>query len=222
MRRQGQLYKPVDSDVLMYYKEAQNGQILEEGITEAGLDGVLHGRRHGLRQSRRADDSVLHLLLDVRVPARRRPRSGRLPIRAAKASWSAVLPAARRCSARACSIRTGIARFWPARSRPARSYDPAFAYEIAVIVQDGIRRMYESGEDHFYYLTVCNENYVQPPMPEGDIREGILRGMYPYKRAENGHGAGDAVRQRSHLQRGLEGAGRSWPRSTASAPTFGA
>ena len=49
------------------------------------------------------------------------------------------------------------------------SYDPAYAYEIAVIVQDGIRRMYENGEDLFYYLTVCNENYVQPPMPAGDI-----------------------------------------------------
>ena len=48
------------------------------------------------------------------------------------------------------------------------SYDPAYAYEIAVIVQDGIRRMYENNEDHFYYLTVCNENYVQPPMPEGE------------------------------------------------------
>jgi pyruvate dehydrogenase E1 component len=66
------------------------------------------------------------------------------------------------------------------------SYDPAYAYEIAVIVQDGIRRMYELDEERFYYLTVCNENYVQPPMPDGDIREGILRGLYPYKRSENG------------------------------------
>jgi pyruvate dehydrogenase E1 component len=66
------------------------------------------------------------------------------------------------------------------------SYDPAYAYEIAVIVQDGIRRMYELNESRFYYLTVCNENYVQPPMPEGDIREGIIRGLYPYKRSEQG------------------------------------
>jgi pyruvate dehydrogenase E1 component len=67
------------------------------------------------------------------------------------------------------------------------SYDPAYAYEIAVIVQDGIRRMYENNEDHFYYLTVCNENYVQPPMPEGEgIREGILRGLYLYKPSETG------------------------------------
>jgi len=68
-----------------------------------------------------------------------------------------------------------------------KSYDPAWAYEIAVIVQDGIRRMYENSEDHFYYLTVCNENYVQPPIPEApSVREGILRGLYLYKAAESG------------------------------------
>jgi pyruvate dehydrogenase E1 component len=63
-----------------------------------------------------------------------------------------------------------------------KSYDPAWAYEIAVIVQDGIRRMYENNEDHFYYLTVCNENYVHPAMPNvPNIREGILRGLYRYQ-----------------------------------------
>jgi pyruvate dehydrogenase E1 component len=66
-------------------------------------------------------------------------------------------------------------------------YDPAYAYEVAVIIQDGIKRMYELAEDRFYYLTVYNENYVQPPMPEGDgIREGILRGIYKYRAAANG------------------------------------
>ena len=68
-----------------------------------------------------------------------------------------------------------------------KSYDPAYAYEIAVIVQDGIRRMYENNEDHFYYLTVGNENYAQPPMPEGDgVKEGILRGMYLYRPSQEG------------------------------------
>jgi len=66
-------------------------------------------------------------------------------------------------------------------------YDPAFAYELAVIIQDGIRRMYHEMEDRFYYITVYNENYVQPAMPETEgIREGILRGLYKYKAAENG------------------------------------
>jgi len=67
------------------------------------------------------------------------------------------------------------------------TYDPAFAYELAVIVQDGIRRMYQEMEDRFYYLTVYNENYVQPPMPEREgVREGILRGLYKYRPAEKG------------------------------------
>jgi pyruvate dehydrogenase E1 component len=65
------------------------------------------------------------------------------------------------------------------------TYDPAYAYELAVIIQDGIRRMYQEMEDCFYYLTVYNENYVQPPMPEG-VREGILKGLYKYRPSEKG------------------------------------
>ena len=63
-----------------------------------------------------------------------------------------------------------------------RAYDPAFGYELAVIVQDGLRRMLAEQEDVFYYLTLMNENYVHPPMPEG-VEEGILRGMYPLREA---------------------------------------
>ena len=65
------------------------------------------------------------------------------------------------------------------------TYDPAFAYELAVIIQDGIRRMYQEREDLFYYLTMYNEDYAMPPMPEG-CREGILAGLYKYKSAEGG------------------------------------
>jgi pyruvate dehydrogenase E1 component len=65
------------------------------------------------------------------------------------------------------------------------AYDPAYAYEIATIIQDGIRRMYQENEDLFYYLTVGNENYAHPPMPEGS-REGILKGIYKYRAAEGG------------------------------------
>jgi len=64
-----------------------------------------------------------------------------------------------------------------------RAYDPAYAYELAVIIQDGIYRMYEKQEDIFYYITVMNETYVQPPMPEG-VKEGILKGMYKYRASE--------------------------------------
>jgi pyruvate dehydrogenase E1 component len=67
-----------------------------------------------------------------------------------------------------------------------KAYDPAFAFELAVIIQDGLRRMYERQEDIFYYLTVMNENYEHPPIPQGDsVREGILKGMYRFKAAED-------------------------------------
>jgi pyruvate dehydrogenase E1 component len=69
------------------------------------------------------------------------------------------------------------------------AYDPAFAYEIAVIVREGIRRMYERREDLFYYLTLYNENYPMPPMPEGLDPEGILKGIYLYQAAEEGPAA---------------------------------
>jgi pyruvate dehydrogenase E1 component len=67
------------------------------------------------------------------------------------------------------------------------TYDPAYAYEMAVILQDALHRMYERGEDRFYYITMYNEDYAMPPLPEGDgVREGILRGIYKFKSAENG------------------------------------
>jgi pyruvate dehydrogenase E1 component len=87
-----------------------------------------------------------------------------------------------------------------------RSYDPAFAYEVAVIIQDGIRRMYQQMEDRFYYLMLYNENYAQPPMPEG-VAEGILRGMYRYQSADNGaaqvqlFGSGPIVNEALRAQR---------------------
>jgi pyruvate dehydrogenase E1 component len=65
------------------------------------------------------------------------------------------------------------------------SYDPAFAYEIAIIVQDGIKRMYELHEDRFYYLTICNDDYAHPAMP-GDVTEGVLKGLYKFRAADNG------------------------------------
>src|SRR5690606_26398388 len=68
------------------------------------------------------------------------------------------------------------------------AYDPAYAFELAVIVRDGLRRMYEEGEEIFYYITVENEPYVQPPMPEG-VEEGIIKGMYRFKEAPQKEGA---------------------------------
>ena len=87
------------------------------------------------------------------------------------------------------------------------SYDPAFAFEIAVIIEDGIRRMYKDGESIFYYITVMNEQYEMPPMPDG-AREGILKGLYRLRAVgeEESQGARAAARQRRDPQRGAQGA----------------
>ena len=104
------------------------------------------------------------------------------------------------------------------------AYDPAFAYELAVIIQDGLRRMYTSGEDVFYYITLYNENYPMPPMPEGATR-GSSRGSTSSRAAPEGAGgppAGPPARQRLASCARPCGPRRSWPSATASPPTCGA
>ena len=187
------------------------------------LDVVVHRRRHGLRHARRQHDSVLHLLLDVRLPAHRRSDLGRRRLAHAR------LPARRHGRPHDARRRRAAA---PGRPQPSASrwpcpncvaYDPAFAYEIAVIIQDGIRRMYVDQESIFYYLTVMNEQYAMPPMPEG-VARGHPEGPVPLPR-----------RRRSRTRscaRSCSAAARSCPkcsrrrrfsrRSTASAPTSGA
>ena len=117
---QGQMYEPVDHALLLSYKESQQGQILEEGITEAGLDGQLHRRRHELRHPGRADGAVLHLLFDVRLAAGRRPHLAGHRRPGPRASCSAPPPVAPRCSARASSTRTATASCWRRSTRSPR------------------------------------------------------------------------------------------------------
>ncbi len=180
----GQLYKPVDSDVLMYYKEAQNGQILEEGITEAGSMASFTAAGTAY-----ANTGVPAIPFFVYYSMFGFQRVGDLIWAFADCRGKGFLVGG--TAGRTTLLGEGLqhddghSHVLSSVVPTCRSYDPAYAYEIAVIVQDGIRRMYENNEDHFYYLTVCNENYVQPPMPAGaNIAEGILRGLYLYKQAE--------------------------------------
>ena len=137
------------------------------GHQRAGRDVVVDRGGDVVQHQRRADDPVLHLLLDVRLPARRRPGLGRGRHRARAASCSAAPPGAPRSTAKACSTRTATATCSSATIPNCVSYDPTFAYEVAVIIQDGLRRMFAEQEDVFYYITVMNENYAHPAMPEG-------------------------------------------------------
>jgi pyruvate dehydrogenase E1 component len=179
----GQLYEPVDIDTLLYYKEAANGQILEEGLTEAGsissfiAAGTAYAS-HGL--------STIPFFLFYSMFGFQ--RIGDLV-------WAAGDMRTRGFLIGATAGRTTLAGeglqhqdghshllAYPVPNVVA--YDPAFAYEIAVIVQDGIRRMHKEQEDVFYYITVTNEPYPMPAMPKG-VREGILKGMYRFKPAAN-------------------------------------
>ncbi|MBI4905004.1 MAG: pyruvate dehydrogenase (acetyl-transferring), homodimeric type [Acidobacteria bacterium] len=181
---QGQLYTPVDSDNFLYYKEAKEGQILEEGITEAGSMASFTAAGTAY-----ANYGVPMIPFFTYYSMFGFQRVGDLVWAFADSRGKGFLmggTAGRTTLAgEGLQHQDGHSHVLASTVPTCVTYDPAYAYEIAVIVQDGIRRMYELGEDRFYYLTIGNENYVQPPMPEG-VTEGILRGIYKFKAAANG------------------------------------
>jgi pyruvate dehydrogenase E1 component len=183
---QGQLYKPVDSDIFLYYKEARNGQILEEGITEAGSMCSLTAAGTAY-----ANYGVPMIPFFIYYSMFGFQRVGDLVWAFADSRGKGFMiggTAGRTTlSGEGLQHQDGHSLLLASTVPTCHAFDPAFAYEIAIIVQDGIRRMYQENEDRFYYITVYNENYAQPPMPQGEhIRDGILRGLYRFKTAEDG------------------------------------
>jgi pyruvate dehydrogenase E1 component len=178
---QGQLYKPVDREMFLYYKEAQNGQILEEGITEAGAMSSFTAA--GAAYS---NYGVAMIPFFIYYSMFGFQRVGDLVWAFADSRGRGFLvggTAGRTTLAgEGLQHQDGHSHVLASTVPTCMSYDPAYAHEIAVIVREGIRRMYERNEDRFYYLTVGNENYAQPPMPEGS-REGILKGLYKFRAA---------------------------------------
>ena len=147
------------------------------------LDGVVHRGGHGVRHVGRADDPVLHLLFDVRVPAGRRPDLGASATCGAAASCSARPPGAPRCRARAPALRRPQPRVGGRPSRTAAPTTPRSRTRWRSSSATASRRMYGAEpEDCFYYLTLYNENYPMPPMPDG-VEDGIVRGLYRYRPA---------------------------------------
>ncbi len=178
----GQLYEPVDADQLMYYKEAKDGQILEEGINEAGSMSsfIAAGTAY-------ANQGVFTIPFYIYYSMFGFQRVGDLIWAAADLRCRGFLvggTAGRTTlNGEGLQHQDGHSHLMAMSVPNLQAYDPAFAYEIAVIIRDGLRRMYVENEDIFYYLTVGNENYVQPPMPEG-VEEGILKGMYLFRKGE--------------------------------------
>ncbi|MDX2033972.1 MAG: pyruvate dehydrogenase (acetyl-transferring), homodimeric type [Blastocatellia bacterium] len=178
---QGQLYEPHDSDMFLYYKEAKDGQILEEGITEAG--SMCSFTAAGTAYSNYRVDMIPFYIFYSMFGFQ---RIGDFVWAFADARGKGFL-----CGATAgrttlngegLQHQDGHSLVLSSTVPTCASYDPAFAYEIAVIVQDGMRRMYQLGEDRFYYITLYNDNYAQPALPAG-CEEGIIRGIYKVKPA---------------------------------------
>ncbi len=177
----GQLYEPVDSDSLMYYKEAKDGQILEEGINEAGAISsfIAAGTAYASHNINMVPFYTYYSMFG--------------PQRVGDLVWAAADLRCKGFLVGATSGRTtlngeglqhqdGHTHLLTSTVPNLVSYDPAFAYEIATIIRDGIRRMYENQESIFYYLSVGNENYAMPPMP-ANCKEGILKGMYRFSKS---------------------------------------
>ena len=176
----GQLYEPVDSDVFLYYREAKNGQILEEGITEAGsmASSIAAGTAYASHGINMIPFFCFYSMFGFQ-------RIGDLIWACADTRGKGFLMGgtAGRTTLHGEGLQhqDGHSHVLASTIPTMTAYDPAFAYETAIIVQDGIRRMYELREDRFYYITMYNENYAMPPMPEG-VQDGILRGIYLFQK----------------------------------------
>ncbi|MEW6701463.1 MAG: pyruvate dehydrogenase (acetyl-transferring), homodimeric type, partial [Bacteroidota bacterium] len=175
----GQLYEPVDKDSLLYYKEAKNGQILEEGITEAGSMSsfIAAGTSYATHGINAIPFFTFYSMFGLQ-------RVGDLVWAAADMSCKGFLLGATAgrttLAGEGLQHQDGNSHLLAYPVPNLVTYDPAFAYELAVIIRDGIYRMYEKRENVFYYITIMNENYSQPQMPEG-VKEGILKGMYKFR-----------------------------------------
>ncbi|XZE51647.1 pyruvate dehydrogenase (acetyl-transferring), homodimeric type [Planctomycetaceae bacterium SH139] len=178
----GQLYEPVDSQQVLYYKEAKDGQILEEGITEAGsmssfcAAGTAYSA-HGINM---IPFYIYYSMFGFQ-------RIGDLIWAAAdmRAKGFLIGGTAGRTTLNGEGLQhqDGHSLLNAIAFPTVRAYDPAWAYETTVIVMDGLKRMYQDGEQAIYYITAENENYVHPDMPEG-VEEGIIKGIYRFRSQE--------------------------------------
>ena len=182
----GQLYTPQDATELMFYKEDKHGQILQEGINEAGglCDWIAAGTSYSTHNVPMIPFFIYYSMFGFQ-------RVGDL-------IWAAADQRTRGFLMGGTAGRTtlngeglqhedGNSHLMSAMVPNCVSYDPTYAYELAVIIQDGLRRMYVEQEDIFYYITVMNENYAHPAMPKG-MEQNILKGMYCFRQGEDTKG----------------------------------
>ncbi|CDF86633.1 Pyruvate dehydrogenase E1 component [Pseudomonas knackmussii B13] len=216
----GQLYEPVDKDQVMFYREDKKGQILEEGINEAGAmsSWIAAGTSYSTHNQPMLPFYIFYSMFGFQ-------RIGDLAWAAgdSRAHGFLIGGTAGRTTLNGEGLQheDGHSHLLAATIPNCRTYDPTYAYELAVIIREGSRQMIEEQQDIFYYITVMNENYVQPAMPKG-VEEGIIKGMYLLEedKKEAAHhvqllGSGTILRERWKRRR------RSSARTSASAPTSG-
>ena len=188
---EGQKYEPMDATDIMPYKESSKGQMLQEGINE---DGAMSSWIAAATSY--ANNGVTTIPVYIFYSMFGFQRIGDL-------AWAAGDMLARGFLVGGTSGRTtlngeglqhqdGHSQLFAGFIPNCKAYDPTFAYEVAVIFHDGLKRMYEQGENVFYYITTLNENYAHPAMPAG-VEEGIVKGMYPFRAAQGGGQASSAV-----------------------------
>lgn len=178
----GQLYEPQDADQVMFYKESKDGQILEEGINEAGSfsSWIAAATSYSVTGTQMIPFYIFYSMFGFQ-------RIGDL-------AWAAGDSRARGFLLGATAGRTtlngeglqhedGHSHLMSATIPNCVSYDPTFGYELAVIIQEGLRRMVQNQEDVYYYITLMNENYSHPAMPKG-AEQGILKGMYQFSQSK--------------------------------------
>jgi pyruvate dehydrogenase E1 component len=188
----GQLYEPVDANTLMYYHEAKDGQLLEEGITEAGSMSsfIAAGCAHATHGINTIPFFVYYSMFGMQRIGDLVWAAGDMRSRGFMIGGTAGRTT---LNGEGLQHQDGNSHLLAYPVPNLKAYDPAFAFELAAIIKDGIRRMYVDQEDVFYYVTVENEPYPMPVQPEG-CEEGILRGMYRFRASGN-----DSAELRAHL-----------------------
>ena len=192
----GQLYEPVDKDVITYYKEAKDGQILEEGITEAGSMSsfIAAGSAYATHGINTIPFFVYYSMFGMQRIGDLVWLAGDMRVKGFMVGGTAGRTT---LNGEGLQHEDGHSHLLAYPVPNLEAYDPAFGYEIAVIIREGIRRMYVEQEDVFYYLTVENDIYAMPEMPDG-VEAGILKGLYKFK---------PSAKKRARLKAHLFGSG---------------
>jgi len=181
----GQLYEPVDKSMLLYYHESKDGQVLEEGITEAGATASFTAA--GTSYSVHGEPMIpIYLFYSMFGFQRTGDQFWAFGDIRGRGFLCGATAGRTTLAGEGLQHQDGHSHLLASTVPNIRAYHPAFAYEISAIVQEGLRRMFVDQEDCFYYLTLQNENYQMPPIP-GDVTEGILKGLYRFRAAPKPH-----------------------------------